>query len=1293
MKKFNKIISGALAALMIFTSVPIYATNDFSTEITSEELSTEITSSEIETTEETSTSETSEKTTEEISTSETSEETTEIQDKPTVFVESDEDPEETDNWELSTVFYDSTVENGTKPLTEINWDASDGGAGMGTQRVITVQINYKNTNALKTYNKGDIEIRIPDLKSGMSTGNTSEANLKCTSVISANDSTHVGYDWNYTTDNGDIIFTNEKECPEKSNFEGSIQIQYTIIPFIEVGTIKDDVYNRVYSPERYEDQCTHDFSKSLQATLNNFLKSNEIFFNYKRVYTHLWQETPYTIEKTAAKIQSLDGFGSNANNYIWVKYDFKISDGWYVEKDYPYIKAEECYIKDIFPSNCVVLDENQKQLEQDENNMFIVSDYLWGNSYTRFSDSVYVGYPKSIYNEQNNNLKIENTAELYVKYYNSTELKYKDNDSVALNLNDFEFNYEGELYGITKRKGSNQDPLYYQSITGEDIEIGNKGLQNFEIYWQAIHTGKTMDVKIGDDLLYITDQNGDYRKLNSGEYYFSTITFPTRIFNGNDIEIEKNKYDIELWIKTGSSNRYYLYDTFKNGTTDGQYEFSKNNNITGFYFIIKNMEESLRYHTIGNGKFYHDYGIYTDIQFTNVKNISPSGSIWNFSYLQVYIDNVLQNEPDLSSYANFITQNEIANYDINTYGTYMQRAADKVDYSSYKIADPSYNMFIYKSMSTFTQDLQNETFKGTASLGIRFIPYEFWTEHEVQTYSSTVPDSKKIVGWEMFDLLPEGMKLTSTKEEIIESVQALKALYDMCKVYDKNGIQLSKSAIKDLIKQNSSVEIINNYNNTNRTYIHITIAFESQPISILPINLGEGNILSAKYNYEVSYDNFIEYGNVWTNRAYGQYYNRKIDLDIFDCKNARQDTGYFDNAEKDINQNNNFVEYVMCTSDSETIISLVSTHQDVQTQTSSTLSNYSTGTVPAEYGKDYSYKLRVRTGQNDVTNLIIYDNLEKWAKDKDGNFIESYGKKKYWQGEFLGIDTSYAESKGYTVKVWYSENEKAGTLTEDNSWKEYSDSVDKTKVKSLAFQYLDAEGNPAVLPANSLTYVVVNMKAPADENIKTFAYNGCWTQWNAIDEFGKPVDFITGINSNIVKVALPNSVLENEIPSIQLNIEKEIQGTQEAFKNMQLDPNGEYQFMISLIKQEENEDGSHDIINGVISNKKGIVIKDLSYGTWLIQESDDTYFDLVEIVSLDDPEIMTPGVTFEKTDAGYMLTIDEDIDSATEYSLKVINEIEPKKYYEDKDSETNIFKGIPIIEEQSLVDKLINIFE
>lgn len=68
-----------------------------------------------------------------------------------------------DNWELGVVFYDSTVDNGKTPLTEINWDASDNSYSYGTQRVITVQINYKNTQAVTTYQPGELEITIPNL--------------------------------------------------------------------------------------------------------------------------------------------------------------------------------------------------------------------------------------------------------------------------------------------------------------------------------------------------------------------------------------------------------------------------------------------------------------------------------------------------------------------------------------------------------------------------------------------------------------------------------------------------------------------------------------------------------------------------------------------------------------------------------------------------------------------------------------------------------------------------------------------------------------------------------------------------------------------------------------------------------------------------------------------------------------------------------------------------------------------------------------------------------------------------
>ena len=53
---------------------------------------------------------------------------------------------------------------------------------------------------------------------------------------------------------------------------------------------------------------------------------------------------------------------------------------------------------------------------------------------------------------------------------------------------------------------------------------------------------------------------------------------------------------------------------------------------------------------------------------------------------------------------------------------------------------------------------------------------------------------------------------------------------------------------------------------------------------------------------------------------------------------------------------------------------------------------------------------------------MIYDSIEEYVQDPysaEQNFITAYGTKKHWNGEFLGVDTSYAENKGYKVKVYY----------------------------------------------------------------------------------------------------------------------------------------------------------------------------------------------------------------------------------------------------------------------------------
>ena len=105
-----------------------------------------------------------------------------------------------DNWKLDIVFYDSTVDNGKTPLTEINWDASDGSYKNGEPRVITVQINYQNTSAVTTYQPGELSITIDNPLKGAHVSSTgySGQHLHQAITVGANDSTHTGYDWNYT---------------------------------------------------------------------------------------------------------------------------------------------------------------------------------------------------------------------------------------------------------------------------------------------------------------------------------------------------------------------------------------------------------------------------------------------------------------------------------------------------------------------------------------------------------------------------------------------------------------------------------------------------------------------------------------------------------------------------------------------------------------------------------------------------------------------------------------------------------------------------------------------------------------------------------------------------------------------------------------------------------------------------------------------------------------------------------------------------------------------------------------
>lgn len=665
---------------------------------------------------------------------------------------------------------------------------------------------------------------------------------------------------------------------------------------------------------------------------------------------------------------------------------------------------------------------------------------------------------------------------------------------------------------------------------------------------------------------------------------------------------------------------------------------------------------------------------YLEIHIKPTENIATSGTIYNFDFIQVYFKNsegdlICQNIPSVDSYATFITKEEIAQYDQTTYGAYLQRATASRNYVETRKITLNWVTSTSKSISKPIQDAENEKFTINHKLGLRVGGSSglAFTNHEYnkKVFFEFNASTNRITGYRLYDLMPEGMEIVSTPEEIINSLTMPTdsiSVSDLDLFYDVNGDIMFTTAdeFNTYMKTHTTINIIKNWNNTGRTKIEWFLDFTDAPIFYADYYMGPTIYIDVKT--EVSYDSFLEYGNVYTNYSYAEGLELAGTKMGYNTYPTVSDNGTYDSDAYDINENG-IIETLTYRKASVTITSVISTHQDVTTFVATNISDYSTGIVDSSCNTEYTYKLRVRTGTADITNMVIYTNIE-----------EAQPKRTRWKGEFIGIDTTKATEKGYTVKVWYSENIVTGTLTEDNSWLEYDEiTIDKSKVKSLAFEYLDSEGTPAILPANSLTYVLVKMKSPADENETRLARMDCWTQWNAIDEFDQPVDFITGINSNVVKVALPNSVKTDDLPSISLKFIKEIQGETTDFENLNLNKADEHIFMIRLTSLIANDDGTYNQVTGLLSSTQGLVITQIPIGTYLLEELGDNYFDFVEFTNNNDPEIIIEGVTFEKTDQGYIITVSEDLAETVEFNIKVTNKTEDERFYEEKHNKENLF--------------------
>ncbi len=982
---------------------------------------------------------------------------------------------EDDNWELSIVFYDSAVDNGTTPLTEVNWHAAD----RSEQRVIKVQINYKNTNVQKDYDPNKLEIEVDRFRGHMA-GKYSHGLYP--ESVSAGTLAN-GYDWNgsvLTYNNNPIYrFYNNVTIEKNSNFEGSIQMVYSFKPTVELGNI----YNYPNINTIYGNIFVNDIPEKIQAHLRysgKEIDSNEITLNFNA------DKQEYSVIKSIQKVKSLDGL-ANADQYIWVKYGAEVER--IGNKPRP---AHRLYFVEEVPEGAVAYNEDLEPLEVVDNKISFYyedDDYpeIWGDGNT---DLYIIGYPKETFTDE----VITSTVKLYGTYIDDDEPSYLAENTKSVNLSEYEFVYDGELYKVTK--GSANVPTARVKINGTYIYP--------TVTPKIVYTGTNYDLIISDDFMIFPMDDGTVRMLEESEYSYKSVYISGNkgLENGNGGRITGKTVDI--YVRYANTTEFVEYPKKIILGERETVNFGENEDIKEVKVIINDLNTG-----IGTG------GVSFSI-FLNIPDVAISNSIYrygyNFAYMQVRQNGEIVNTPTADSYRTLNGRDliDLSQYDLDHYGTYMQRAVGSIS-----LIPNTVSYMAAKDVKSVTDYPNEEMFKIKTSF------YDSFSFHSGY--------SENMKGSELYDLLPEGMDILSTEEDILASIEEKFAhTYNSRKFKLSSGTTFENGAdFWEYYKEHISIEIIKNYNNTNRTLIRATTDFSDDPLYVSP------NITPYAYPdmgfdayLYVTYNSYFEYGSLWENKLYA-FVTDQANLDYrFQINYADSykgiDTG-------DINGNGITDEMYFVDTEKTTIYSAIESHQDVQTSVQTEQSNFATGKVTTAKDSEYTYKLRVRTGQSDVTNLVIYDSIEDYAKNSNLEIIKASQGKPSWQGELLSIDTSYAESKGYTIKVYYNENPNSGSLTSDNTWQEYTDTTDKSIIKAVAFKYLDSDGNPAVLPANTNTYVLLKMKSP-NADYKTFTYNGSWTEWNAIDSVtGRPVDFITGINSNIVKVALPTSVEPSDI--------------------------------------------------------------------------------------------------------------------------------------------------------------------
>lgn len=864
--------------------------------------------------------------------------------------------------------------------------------------------------------------------------------------------------------NGDGIDAdlNDIDASKKGSTQTRGDWYYELVDGYYVFTNKNIISNSMSSSVEllYGIRCWNSINNTTKIIDSSIILNNESISSNTISLIYTSEKDIYKLIETAEKCNTLDFKDNNVtlpsdktiDDYYFVKYKYTINTIRKVRQ------AGNRELKTTFPEDVLVFGLYFK----DEDGNYLVRGSNGG--------SLIVAYPKDKY-INDKLINVSNESNLTGIYKDETErVELSKANAQITDLSDYTLEVVKLQYSQSKELYSSNS---VQTITKLSKNLLNRE-QGYDVKAEIIsfanYTGEKSDYVTQDDLMYYRFIDGSFRRLTDDEKFLTKINIPG--YDSFTIEnySKAKPYNYKIYIRKKGESEYKLYVSNNLYSNSKNYSFSKTDEIVGAKVIYTNVNGGISTGINGgvqspNIKFY--WNIKMDETLNENKKVVQYMDIADFDILDSSTQISKLGDVEDSNTFNNLSENmklDILNFDTNIIGNKVYHSIDTIDIVESGDITPSINVNNEKNSNLFVKDDK-----------------VYATLSPISEIKSNPDDLFKIKKFRLEMEIPKYFNI------------------------EKNTFKMYSYGI---LEDGTS---INNYTNTFHPYT-ISNLPKGSKITEEIVDIGD-NKKKVVYSFDFS-DNPIYYGFKDIYRfSFRMENDAYIDHDTFmSLRNSGKLPNKFIFNYKfivDDSEEGNYITRIATASSSRGYSNIAgSTYTEMDTLVKTDNSDgYTKDLTNTDYGSEYSYKLRLASGDSNASKIVMFDNIEEGYKDNP-----------YFKGTFNGVDTSLVEDLGATPTIYYSTNKETTHNLDNGDWVKSTNYNGELKdVKSIAVDLGDY-----TLAKNDVSYILVKMLAPTkNANLKDLiAYNNFTVNYEATDPDTGVIYERTGLPSNTTQVTL-----------------------------------------------------------------------------------------------------------------------------------------------------------------------------